>query len=282
MSEPVTDSYFTIDRSSGDEWIVPTDLARGPWDYDSCHGGPPTAMLARAMERAVPGQRLCRISVELGRPVPMAGFRIETEVVRAGRASAQTSAALIDGAGKVRVTAIGMHIATVEAPLFEGTLDNSGQRLPRVDETAPGAFPMRKATTQWPGFRQSVEVRYPPGEGDGDPGPTTVYMRTVPPLADEEPSPFQRICPLADCGNAFSRQADPEVFQFINTDLVIALHRDPVGEWMGSRSASQWQPNGIGLADALLFDDHGPVGRALQTLLLRRAPDPTAEPAAGP
>jgi hypothetical protein len=29
----------------------------------------------------------------------------------------------------------------------------------------------------------------------------------------------------------------------------------------------------VGLADALLFDEEGPVGRALQTLLLRRAPD---------
>lgn len=273
VSVPVTESYFTIDRATGDEWIVPTDLARGPWDYDACHGGPPTAMLVRALERAVPDQRLCRVSVELGRPVPMAGFRIETEVVRAGRASAQTRATLVDGAGKARVTAIGMHIAPLAQPLFEGPLDSSTSQLPRVDDTQLGAFPMRKATTQWPGFRQSVEVRYPPDEGNDHPGPTTVYMRTVPPLADEEPSPFQRICPLADCGNAFSRHADPEAFQFINTDLVIALHRDPVGEWMGSRSSAQWQPNGVGLADALLFDDHGPVGRALQTLLLRRAPE---------
>lgn len=267
----MTRSYFTIERSGDDEWIVPTDLARGPWDYDSCHGGPPTAMLVRALERTVPEQRLSRIGVELGRPVPMAGFRIETEVVRAGRASAQTRATLVDAAGKVRVTAVGMHLAAVDHPLFEGSLDNSRLDLPTLAATEPGDFPMRKATTQWPGFRNSVEVRYPPGETQ--PGPTTVFMRTVPPLPDEEPSPFQRICPLADCGNAFSRHADPETWQFINTDLVVALHRDPLGEWTGSRSSSQWQPNGIGLADALLFDDAGPIGRALQTVLVRPAAD---------
>ena len=94
-------------------------------------------------------------------------------------------------------------------------------------------------------------------------------MRAIPLLPDEEPSPFQRISPLADCGNAFGRHADPDKVQFVNTDLVIALHRDPVGEWMGSRSVAFWQPTGVGLADALLFDDEGPVGRALQTLLLR-------------
>ena len=49
------------------------------------------------------------------------------------------------------------------------------------------------------------------------------------------------------------------------------LHRDPVGDWLGSRVVSQWQPSGVGLADALLFDDHGPVGRALQTMLIRPA-----------
>ena len=101
--------------------------------------------------------------------------------------------------------------------------------------------------------------------------PTTVWMRTVPLLPGEEMSPFQRISPLADCGNAFGRHAEPDQVQFVNTDLVIALHRDPVGEWMGSRVASHWQPTGVGLADALLFDDEGPVGRALQTLLLRPA-----------
>ena len=85
-------------------------------------------------------------------------------------------------------------------------------------------------------------------------------------------SPFQRISPLADCGNAFGRNAEPDEVQFVNTDLVIALHRDPVGEWMGSRATSTWQPTGVGLAEALLFDDEGPVGRALQTLLLRPAP----------
>jgi hypothetical protein len=39
---------------------------------------------------------------------------------------------------------------------------------------------------------------------------------------------------------------------------------------MGSRATSVWQPTGVGLADALLFDDEGPVGRALQTLLVRK------------
>ena len=116
-------------------------------------------------------------------------------------------------------------------------------------------------------FASAVEMRYPPGDGPG-PGPTRAWMRTVPLLADEVPSPFQRICPLADCGNAISRNADPLPLTFVNTDLTILLHRPPVGEWLGMDSVSRWEPNGIGMSDSLLFDDLGPVGRALQVLVI--------------
>ncbi len=212
--------------------------------------------------------RLARISVELGRPVPMAGFRIETEVVRAGRTAGSSRATIVDGDGATRVTASGMHVAVSAVPLFASTLDNTGVVTPRLADAEPGVFPIGSFAHGRPGFIHAVEVRYPPGE-DRSVGATTVWMRTIPLLPDEPMSPFQSICPLADCGNAFSRHAEPDQVHFVNTDLVLALHRDPVGEWLGSRAVSHWQPTGVGLTDALLFDDEGPVGHALQTLLLR-------------
>lgn len=268
----MTDSFFTIEhRADGSEWLLPTELSRGPWNEEACHGGPPTAALVRALERTIPEQRLARISVELSSPVPMAGFAIETSVVRTGRATSQSSAAIVDADGVVRATATGVHIRTADEPVVPESRDNTDLDLPTVGDAEPGEFPRAGVLPNWVGFRDGVEVRYPKGSS-GDGGLTTVFMTTVPLLPDEVPSPFQRIAPLADCGNAFSRHADGDALQFINADLVIALHRDPVGDWMGSRSTSQWQPGGVGLADALLFDDHGTVGRALQTLLLRPAP----------
>lgn len=270
----MSETFFTIDRRpDGAEWIRPTELSRGPWDPDACHGGPPTAMLARALERSLPTLRLARISVDLGRPVPMAGFSIVTNVVRAGRATGNTRAVIVDGDGTERASATGMHVAVAEPPIFEGSLDNSDVSLPRSGDATPGEFPVPVPGGGGHGllgFRDAVEVRYPPGEGNHA-GATTVFMSTIDIVPDEEASAFQRIAPLADCGNAFSRHTDADVVQFVNTDLVIALHRDPAGEWFGSRVASQWQPTGVGLADALLFDDDGPVGRSLQTLLLRPA-----------
>lgn len=56
----------------------------------------------------------------------------------------------------------------------------------------------------------------------------------------------------------------------MNPDLTILLHRDPVGEWLGTSASGYWEDNGIGMADAQLFDESGSVGRALQTLLIRK------------
>lgn len=264
----MSDTFFTIETASdGGEWFAPTDMARGPWDPDAGHAGPPTGLLARSLERLLPDHRLARISVDLARPVPMVGFRISAEVVRAGKATANTRAAIVDRDGVERVSATGLHLAVSPAPLFASTLGVQ-DGLPRLADARPGAFPFAEFVHGQPGFRDGVTVRYPSGEDNGI-GPTTVWMHTIPLLPGEEMTPFQRICPLADCGNAFSRHADPDQVRFVNTDLVVALHRDPVGDWLGSQVTSHWQPTGVGLADALLFDDEGAVGRALQTLLLR-------------
>ncbi|HEY5650934.1 MAG TPA: thioesterase family protein, partial [Acidimicrobiia bacterium] len=61
-----------------------------------------------------------------------------------------------------------------------------------------------------------------------------------------------------------------ETMAFVNADLMVSLHRPPHGTWIGSHTVSFWEPNGIGRADAELFDDTGPVGRAMQSLVLRR------------
>jgi hypothetical protein len=271
----VEDSFFEAPSSrhiDGEdvEWFVPTDHCRGPWDPHACHAGPPTGLLVRAMERAVPDVRLARITVELAKPVPMAGFHIETMVTRSGRTVAGTSAAIIDGDGAVRVTAIGLHVREQRPPLFDTTLDNSGTATPRLEDAQPGSFPIEASHHHGlDGFSgDAVRMRYPAGE-DQRPGATTSWMNTGPLLPTETPTPFQAICPLADCGNAFGRHAEPWEIAFVNADLTIALHRDPVGEWFGSRAVSWWQPGGVGLAEALLFDDRGPVGRALQTMVLR-------------
>lgn len=260
----MSDAYFTT--TDGDHF-VPTDHARGPWAPDACHAGPPTALLVRAMERVVTHQRLVRITVELMRPVPMAGFRVQAEIRRPGRSVTLTEAEIFDDE-RIYARAHGMHLRQLEG------LDCSTvvSQMPNFEAATPGPFPIRTAKHDRGGFIETLECRYDPDGGTGAGGPTTIWVRTrLPVLADEEPSPFQRICPLADSGNGISYNDSLDKIRFPNTDLSVSIHREPVGDWFCSSATSHWHQDGTGLADAELFDTSGPVGRALQHILLTPA-----------
>ncbi|MBX2839199.1 MAG: thioesterase family protein [Gammaproteobacteria bacterium] len=255
------DAFFTHDGSI----FYPTDHCRGPWDEHACHAGPPTGLLARALEQQVADQQLVRITVDLLRAIPFAGFTIDASTVRQGRTVSTTSATLLSLEGKPIVTAKGLHMKP--QPTYAYNTHSVSYGIP--ENAHQGLFPIRHSRHNKAFFSGTgVQVRYP-DEHDHNPGPTTAWLKTVPLLNDEEPSPFQRMCPMADCGNAFSRNNDLQEVAFLNTDLTVMLFRAPVGDWMGSHSEGFWEPNGIGLADAQLFDEIGVVGRALQTLLLK-------------
>ena len=257
----IPDCFFTQDG----EFFRPTAHTRGPWDENACHAGPPSGILARAMELALPKKQLCRLTVELLRPVPFSGFRVEAQITRDGKTVSTSKAHLINEEGKTVISATGLHMA----PQVIKSRPSHTRSFGKASDATIGNFPIVDTLHGLPAFNGSgVETRYPDGQ-DSSPGPTTAWLKTVPLLADESPTPFQRICPLADCGNAFGRNAEPQQVAFMNTDLTLLLHRPPQGEWFGTQSVGYWEPNGIGMADALLFDEQGVVGRALQTLLLR-------------
>ncbi len=253
--------FFSI---RDDEWFVGNDGARGPWSEHACHAGPVTGLLVRALERAIDDKQLVRITADYVRPIPMAGFRIETEVVRNRRAVAAGKATLLGGDGKVCATATSLHIVRSD---FE-SLPTSSIDVPNRHDAVPGEFVVESAHHDKPFFRDWIEVAYPPGESN-TPGPTTIWMKVPPLLADEAPSPFQSICALADCGNGTSRNANLDAATFVNPDLTIILHRLPETEWHAMSAISFWEPSGIGLSQATLFDEKGPVGVASQTLLVQ-------------
>lgn len=257
-------AYFT---TRDGVWFDPTDLCRGPWDAGACHAGPPVGLMVRALEMLGIPQRLARVTVEIDRPVPMSGFRVTAEVQRKGR-SVSTAKARIHDDDKLYATAHALHIRSHEPVEYPTVPDDA----PDIANAEPGAFPIRDPRHDLASILDSWEVLYDPGGSQGTGGPTTIWMRSVAPiLADEEPSGFQRICPLADSGNGISYNAYLDTTLFVNADLTLALHREPTGEWFCARSKSHWQADGIGLADSELFDTSGAVGRSLQTLILKPA-----------
>lgn len=263
MAEAKPPASFFVQDDEGA--FIPTPLTRGPWDVSACHAGPPTGLLARALERVVASHRLTRLTVSLLRPIPMEGFQIKVDVQREGRTTALATAKLVGRSGKEAALAEGLFIARSSV----GPCTTIEQNPPDFASAVAGAFPIHSVGHQEVCFINAVEIRFPPGE-DGFPGPTTLWMKTPVLLPNELPSPFQAICPLADCGNAVGRNEEPTQMHFVNPDLTIVLHRDPEGEWFASTSKSHWGTDGIGLAEAELFDRKGSVGRAVQTLLLRR------------
>jgi len=74
----------------------------------------------------------------------------------------------------------------------------------------------------------------------------------------------------ADCGNGISQRLSLLEYTFMNPDLTVTLHRPSEGEWIGLGARTDFQDNGIGIADTRLYDEHGPIGRGVQTLLIRK------------
>lgn len=137
-----------------------------------------------------------------------------------------------------------------------------------VGAWVPGCAPVARTVHGLPCLSGHVEVALPPGE-TAAPGPTTIWMRTLPIVAGETPSPFERLCPPADCGNGTSRNAEVDQYSFVNADVTIVRHRVSPAQWLGSSARSYWQPSGVGVAMAELFDEDGPVASVLQTLVVR-------------
>jgi len=82
-----------------------------------------------------------------------------------------------------------------------------------------------------------------------------------------------RILLVADSGSGVSAVLDPARFTFINVDLTVVLHRDPVGEWLLLEAATTTGTRGTGLAETALSDQSGRCGHGPADLAARTAPN---------
>lgn len=248
----------------GDAWS-PTPLARGPWDPGALHGGPAAALVARELESIPPpGPMLtARLTLELLRPVPFAPLTVRAETVRPGR-RVQLLAATLEAGGQLVCRALALRIRREPEPVAE---------LPAPD-LPPGAPGEGRDESLVGGLEDSfggtaVEHRWVSG-GWGV-GPGTLWMRLKADIIpDEEPSGLQRAAALADFGNGVAAAVPWETHQFINPDLTVYLEREPAGEWLALDAVTRADPAGTGVAESVLSDTRGRVGRGLQALYIAR------------
>jgi hypothetical protein len=265
------------------ERFVATEHARGPWSAAHQHGGPPSALLARAVECAVAGEpfAVVRLTVELMAPVPIAALDVATTVLRAGRKVRRIDATLsADGRPIARATGLAVRTGDLDLGAARFSPDviardrlatagpdvaPSGDAVPPPEAGVPYHFPVFSGAPA--GYGLAVDARRVRG-GLGQ-NPTTVWIRSrVTLVAGEATSPLQRVMIAADSGNGIAIVLDPRRTTFLNADLTVALHRPPVDEWVGVDSSTTPEPSGIGLTVSRLLDRQGPIGMALQSLVV--------------
>ena len=253
----------SIFEPAGDGMFRSTEAALSPWSDQMLHGGPPTMLMAREIERFPAEQPMfvTRLTVELLRPVGVAALAVRSRLVRPGRKVQLVEASLWNGEQEVaRATAVRIRTAEVEVPL---DLEPAPHPPPEL---------LTESLGEWrpgPAYHLiGVEVRVP-AEQIARLGPAWAWFRLkLPVVPGEEPSGLQRICAVADFPNGISRIVDPRRLTFVNPDMTLYVHRLPVDEWVLLDARTWLEPHGTGMAEGAIYDRRGRLGRSVQSLLV--------------
>jgi hypothetical protein len=242
--------------------FVATEHARGPWDPKALHGGAPAALLVRAFEQlpATKGLCLARVTYEFVRPALVGPLEVRADVVRPGRRVQLLEASIVaDGVEVVRARALQVQAADADTGARDNTRPPPGPEHGRPPELHVPHHPMFAF--------DAIEIVFVAGTWGG--GPSTAWFRLRSPIvAGETPSPLQRLAAAGDFGNGISATLSWDDYLYINPDLTLYIERQPAGEWICLESQTRIAPDGIGVAESILYDERGRVGRATQALLV--------------
>src|ERR1700712_643703 len=102
----------------GDDRFASTPSTAGPWSPNAQHGGPPAALLGRALENLAEGtpRMVGRFTMDLLGPVPVAPLSVATTVLRPGRTVSLRHAELSDESGRVPARAQAWAFPLLEGP----------------------------------------------------------------------------------------------------------------------------------------------------------------------
>jgi hypothetical protein len=272
----VADSFY-VPLGNG-RWRA-TPHTGGPWDPATQHGGPPSALLGRAMQRCVPRDDMivARFTCEILRAIPVGELEVAARLARPGR-SVELLEAVASAAGREVARAAAWRVLRTASASVPPSFP-APPALP-ADRGAPPGW--AGSSGVWGGGYLSAMEWRPVRGSVGSPGPATIWSRMRYPLVpDEEPGPLERVLATADSGNGVSWELDLARWHFINPELTVHLHREPAGEWICLDAQTAISPGGAGLATSVLSDTGGPVGVGAQSLLVAPRKPPPSQ-ASGP
>lgn len=244
--------------------LLPQRPCAGAWNPDELHISPVNGLLMQELlhwlaKRPSGGKRVTRISYDYLGVLDFTECDVTFEVLRPGRAIDLVEGVLSQHGRPVLRAQVWL-LSARDTSAVEG-----GAREPLPPPEEGRAFDL---TRMWPGdYIASIDMRVIEGP---NPGRTTAWITTPLAIVEGEPvSDLARFALLVDTANGIAVRQRPEEWHFPNVDLTIHLFRQPVGAWIGFDTRVIFGPEGHGLTSSDLFDVHGHVGHAEQTLLVR-------------
>jgi hypothetical protein len=233
---------------------VPTPAGRGPWDPNSLHGRVIVGLLGAEIERlhGDPAFIPARLTVDMYRLPDFSPVEVVTRVVREGRRIKVIDAEFISG-GKSAGRATCQLLRRTEAP--DGKVWTPPDwDVPKPEEIAPpepsknpmgGMWAMRRIVGDW-----------------GTVGQKRAWMSEVRELVEGRAlTPFVRVAVAADFASPLANAGDAGL-KYINSDVTVYLHREPVGEWVGFEVVNHGASDGVAVGECFLYDVEGPIGSA--------------------
>lgn len=269
----MSDSYYELLDAADPtgEKFRATDMVRGTWSADIQHAAPVSALLVRALENCEhrDDTRLARVAIDLMGGVPSEGdLWVRAQLERPGKQIELVSAEMLapgpGGEPRVVARASAWRMLTLDT----GAVAQDGDApLPPLEDAKS-----RDMAKNWqPNYVHSIDWRWltvplAPGAGESWLSPTVDLVQ------GESMTPLQRLFSVADDANGIGSKIDIRKFTFLNTDLVVHIHRVPDGDWIGIRADTSYGPDGVGTTVGTLFDQVGAVAHIQQAVLVRPRP----------
>jgi hypothetical protein len=250
--------FFTRD---GDRYL-PTSAGRSPWDPKFMHGRIVIGLLGQEIERRHGGTDYMpsRLTVDMYRLPDFSPVEVTTRIVRDGKRIKVIDAEFFSN---------GVSMARATSQLLLRTENPPGRVWSRPDWNAPRPADLPAPDKPQAGLNGMWSVR--PIEGTmGALGPRKIWMSEVRELVEGIPlTPFARVAVSSDFASPFANAGDAGL-RYINSDVTVYLHRQPVTEWIGYEVTDHGATDGVAIAECRLYDEQGHIGSSSVTALAQR------------
>lgn len=271
--------YQLIEESTTDnlrtEVFETSTCVHSAWGPDLQHGGPVAALMTRSMESHVPRAktRISRIRTDILGAIPLTKVRVSTRIVRPGRRIELLGSTFEtlspNGTWRPAAVASAWRLSTQDT---SDVARNAEKHIGTPPKPSQALNVFERPASWYPGgFADAVTIHVQ-DEGTHPGERTRVWINMHYRLVEHEPiSPLAQLVAVSDIANGMGARLDPVDFSFLNTDLDVHLFRPPEGPWFGIEAESSIGPDGIGLSNAVLHGNSGPIGTVSQNLLVERA-----------